>query len=129
MKQCNGRTAHGRPAWATLLKVATTGGLAACVPATDDTVETATHTSALSPFTLTVNVNELHQTIDGLGLLEAVSLGVTDPLDHLWHQRGRSCPGVQHESYFRRSRGSGDLRLDDDQLAFTSEGARESRHR
>src|SRR4029079_10696534 len=43
-----------------------------------------------------------HRGVD-LGPLEAVSLGVTDPLDQLWHERGRSCPGVQHESCFRRS--------------------------
>ena len=30
---------------------------------------------------------------------------------------------------FLRIRGSDDLRLDDDQLAVTNEGARESRHR
>src|SRR5882762_8483996 len=29
-----------------------------------------------------------------LGLLEAIFSGVTDSLNHLWHQGGRSCPGV-----------------------------------
>ena len=63
------------------------------------------------------------------GLLVAVSLGVTDSADYLGHQRGRSCAGVHHESCFGRSYGAGDLRIDNDQLAFTSEGSRESRHR
>ena len=87
MRHYNGRTARGGAAWATVLTLAITGWLpAGCGIATDDTADMATGESGppVVPgtadtvasgggpalVTVTVKLDELHQTIDGFGVAE-----------------------------------------------------------
>src|SRR5262245_16463655 len=70
--QHNGRTVRGRAALrGTLLILAVTGWLpAACGTPPGDVAETATSESAVTLVTVTVNRNDVHQTIDGFGVAQ-----------------------------------------------------------
>ena len=71
MKYRNGRTAPGRAASATILTLAITGWLSfACGTAPGDAADTSTSASELSLVTVTVNLNDVHQTIDGFGVAQ-----------------------------------------------------------